>query len=118
MERRVEGAVDDTSVLQGQVVIEAGAEVINSVLRGPLIVGRHTVIRDCYIGPFTAIDHHCVVEGCEIEYSIVLEHGALRHVAQRIEESMIGRYVEVDHASERPRAHRLVLGDHSRIRLT
>lgn len=116
--RRVAGTVDGASVLQGPVVVEEGAQVHRSVLRGPLIIGCETVIRDSYIGPFTAIDHHCVVEGCEVEYSIVLEHSTLRRIGHRIEESMIGRYVEVEHTEECPRAHRLILGDHSHVRLT
>jgi glucose-1-phosphate thymidylyltransferase len=118
IEGRIEGRVDASSTLQGQVIVEAGAQIIHSVLRGPLTIGQNTVVRESYIGPFTAIDHDCVVDGCEIEYSIVLESSNLRQIEQRIEESMIGRYVEVDHAPERPRAHRLVLGDHSRVRLS
>ncbi len=114
---RVDGVVDHASVVQGQVIVERDAQIINSVLRGPLVIGHNTIIRDSYVGPFTAIGRDCLVDGCEIEYSIVMEHSALRHVGQRIEESMIGRNVEVDLANERPKAHRLVLGDHSRLRL-
>ncbi|MBS1848317.1 MAG: glucose-1-phosphate thymidylyltransferase, partial [Actinobacteria bacterium] len=42
----VEGAVDDSSTLLGRVVVEAGAQVIDSVVRGPAIIGRNTVVRD------------------------------------------------------------------------
>jgi glucose-1-phosphate thymidylyltransferase len=116
--RAVEGNIDSASLIQGQVVVEQGAQIVNSTLRGPLIVGHDSVIRDSYIGPFTTIDHHCIVEGCELEYSIVQEHSTLRNIHHRIEQSMIGRFVEVDHAPERPKAHRLILGDHSSVRLT
>ena len=54
--------------------IAAGARIINSVLRGPLVIGADTEITDSFIGPYTAIDHHCTVIHCEIQHSIVMEH--------------------------------------------
>jgi glucose-1-phosphate thymidylyltransferase len=44
----------------------------------------------------------------------VLEQSAIRDL-RRIESSLIGKNVEVGRSSERPRAYRLMLGDHSRV---
>ena len=39
IERRVEGTVDDESRIEGKVVVEAGAVIEQSVIRGPAIIG-------------------------------------------------------------------------------
>ena len=111
------GTVDAQSQVDSRVVIEAGAEVINSVIRGPAIIGEHSRIVDSYIGPFTSIYHHVTIEHCEIEYSIVLENTTLRDISGRIQDSLIGRNVEVGRANTHPHALKLTLGDHSKVGL-
>ena len=112
---RVDGDVDELSQLTGMVVIERGAEIRNSVLRGPLIVGAHARVIDTYIGPFTSIDHHCYLESIEIANSIVLEHSRITDIEHRIEDSLIGRYAQVQRSPAKPRAYKLLLGDHSKV---
>lgn len=114
VEPSIAGEVDAASTLVGRVVIEEGAIIRRSTIRGPAIIGRNTVISDSYIGPFTSIYHSCVVEGTELEHSIVLESSTIRGVA-RIEDSLIGKEVEVAPSGALPRAHRLMLGDHSKV---
>jgi len=109
------GSVDDQSELVGRIRIEEGAEIVNSVVRGPAIIGKHSRIIKFYVGPFTSIYHHCVIERSEIEYSIVLEHSHIADIERRIEHSLIGRNVEVTKSPLKPRAYRLMLGDHSRV---
>ncbi|MEP6464169.1 MAG: glucose-1-phosphate thymidylyltransferase [Frankiaceae bacterium] len=108
------GEVDADSTLVGRVVIEEGATVRGSTIRGPAIIGRNTRVLDSYIGPFTSIYHSCTIESTEIEHSIVLESSCIRGVA-RIEDSLIGKAVEVVPSSALPKAHRLMLGDHSKV---
>ena len=84
-------------------------------IRGPAIIGEHTRIINSYVGPFTSIYHHCLVESSEVEHSIVLEHGIIRDLPHRLEDSLIGRYVEITRSPLKPRAYRLVLGDHSTV---
>jgi glucose-1-phosphate thymidylyltransferase len=99
--------------LTGTVVVQAGAQIENSVIRGPAIIGERAVIRDAFIGPYSSIYHDVEIVGSEIEYSIVLEHARIRQAPGRIDQSLIGRYAEVYTAPPRPNAHRLMLGDHS-----
>jgi glucose-1-phosphate thymidylyltransferase len=112
---RIEGYVDRDTQLIGKVIVERGAEVINSTIRGPAIIGENTRILNSYVGPFTSIYHHCVVENSEIEHSIVLEHTTIRDLPHRLEDSMIGRYNEIVRSPLKPRAYRLMLGDHSNV---
>ncbi|MEV4255835.1 glucose-1-phosphate thymidylyltransferase [Spirillospora sp. NPDC049652] len=116
VEPSVAGEVDASSELIGRVVVDAGATVAGSRIVGPVIVGAGTVVRDSYLGPFTSIGRDCRVIDSEIEYSIVLRGASIDGVG-RIEASLIGREAEVTPAPNVPRAHRLVLGDHSKVQI-
>jgi glucose-1-phosphate thymidylyltransferase len=109
------GTIDAASSVDARVTIEAGAEIINSVIRGPAIIGENTRIVNSYVGPFTSIYHHCTIENCEIEYSIVLENSTVRDVDARILDSLIGRNVEIGRAPARPKALKLTLADNSKL---
>ena len=63
-------------------------------------------------------DEGVQVVHCEIEHSIVLERSHLHDVEGRIESSLIGRDVVVTAVDRKPRAHRLMLGDTSRVELS
>jgi glucose-1-phosphate thymidylyltransferase len=112
---KIEGYVDRDSEVDSRVTIEKGAEIINSVIRGPTIIGEDTRIINSYIGPFTSIFHDVVIEDSEIERAIVLEHSLIRDIPARIQESLIGRHVSLIRSPIKPKAYKLTLGDHSQV---
>ena len=112
-----EGTADEGSEIIGRVRIEAGARVSGSRIVGPAIIGAGSVVNDAYIGPFTSVSEDCRIEDSEIEYSIVLRGSSVTGV-RRVEASLIGRDVEVTPAPRNPKAHRLVLGDHSKVQIS
>jgi glucose-1-phosphate thymidylyltransferase len=116
-EPRIDGTVDEACEIIGRVVVEAGATVSGSRIVGPAVIGAGSTITGSYIGPFTAIDADCSVSESEIEYSIVLSNASISGV-RRIEASLIGHYAEVTPAPRVPRAHRLILGDHSKVQIS
>ncbi len=116
-EPAVAGTVDAASELIGRVVVGAGARISGSRIVGPAIIGAGTEITDSYVGPFTSVAAGCVIADSEIEYSIVLAGASIRGV-RRIEASLIGHHVEVTPAPKVPKAHRLVLGDHSKVQIS
>jgi glucose-1-phosphate thymidylyltransferase len=116
LEPRVAGTLDADSEVQGRVVIEEGAELINSHVRGPAIIGKDTRLVNTFVGPYTSIYHSCEISDTEIEHSIVLEESVIRDIS-RIEDSLIGKQVTVAQEPRKPKAYRLMLGDHSRIGL-
>ena len=118
LESRILGRVDKKSRVQFKVVIEKGARVVRSVIRGPAIIGEGSLIQDSYIGPFTSIDRGCRIERAEIEHSIVLEKSTLRDIPQRIEDSLIGRDVVISRSGGRPSVLRFMVGDASQVELT
>jgi glucose-1-phosphate thymidylyltransferase len=116
LEARIEGDVDDDSNIEGRVVIEAGAQVVNSRIRGPVIIGAGTRVEHSYIGPYTSVSDNCEIIDSELDHSVVLERSTIVGIA-RISDSLIGRDVEVGRSGKRPRALRLMLGDHSSLDL-
>ena len=112
---RLEGYVDRDSQVNGKVTIEKGAEIINSRIRGPAIIGEDTRIVNSYIGPFTSIYHHVLVQDSEIEHSMVLEHSEILDIPYRIEDSLIGRHSRITRSPIKPKALKMTLGDHSRV---
>jgi len=111
------GVVQPGCELIGRVVIGDGAEVSGSRIVGPAIIGAGARVANSYIGPFTSVAEDCAITDSEIEYSIVLRGASIRGV-RRIEASIIGRDVEVTPAPRVPKAHRLILGDHSKVQIS
>ena len=110
------GSVDAASSLEGRVVIEEGAEVIGSRIRGPAIIGERTKIVGSYVGPFTSVGADCDIRDAELEHSVVLEGSQIMGV-RGIMDSLIGKQVEVTRTGQVPGALRLMLGDHSKVDL-
>ena len=115
LEPAVRGFPDSASRLEGRVVLEEGSRVENSLVRGPAIIGCDTRIVDSYVGPFTSVYHHCLIERSEVAGSVVLENTSICGMERRIEDSLIGRNVRVRGERCKPRTYRLVLGDFSQV---
>ena len=111
------GTADAATELIGRVVLEDGVRITGSRIVGPVIIGANTRVADSYVGPFTSIASGCDIVDSEIEYSIVLRGASICGV-RRIEASLIGHEVELTRAPKVPMAHRLVLGDHSKVQIS
>jgi glucose-1-phosphate thymidylyltransferase len=114
VERRIDGDLHETQV-EGRVVVETGALLERAIVRGPAIIGAGAVVRDAYIGPYTAVGRHCVIEGAEVEHSILLEGSSVKHLDGRMESSLLGRDVTISRGDRQPRAYRFMVGDKSEI---
>ncbi len=112
---RIDGTVDDASRIDGNVVIEEGARVSGSVLRGPLVIGRNSTVQKSYVGPFTSIYHDVVIQNSELEHSIILEESRIMNLGHRMERSLVGKSVEIVQSGMMPKAYRFMVGDASRI---
>jgi glucose-1-phosphate thymidylyltransferase len=114
IEPRIDGKVDERSSIDGRVVVEAGAEIIDSTIRGPAVIGADTRIERSFVGPFSAVGNRCVVENSEIEHSVMMDESSVFDIA-RLEDSLIGSDAVVSRSRQRPRALRLMVGDHCRV---
>ena len=113
----IRGSVDEKSTIQGNVDIDDGSVVVNSVIRGPVVIGKNTIIKDSYIGPYTSIGNGVNVDGCEIENSIVMEESVVMNVPERIDSSILGKKSRVVKSFEKPRSVKLIIGDLSSVEI-
>jgi glucose-1-phosphate thymidylyltransferase len=116
LDRAVDGDVDDESEIDGRVVIAPGAQIVRSRIRGPVIIGAGTTIVDSFVGPFSAIGSRCTIDRSEIEHSVILDDVRVID-AGRLEDSLLGHHVEVLRSDRKPKAIRLMIGDHGLIDL-
>jgi glucose-1-phosphate thymidylyltransferase len=106
------------STIQGGVIVHPDAKVKSSVVRGPVIIGARARVRDAYIGPYTSIGEDVLIEGAEIEHSVVLPGASIRHLGGRLEASVIGPRSRVFRDFRLPRALRLTVGEDAEVCLT
>ncbi|MBN2009841.1 glucose-1-phosphate thymidylyltransferase [candidate division KSB1 bacterium] len=116
-EPQIDGEVDDKSFLAGPVTIGKGSRIVDSNIRGPVIIGNNTVIENSYIGPFTSIYDDCIVRNSEVEFSIVLNQCQIIDVGIRLESCLLGNDVQIMQAHGKPRTHKFMIGDQSRVEL-
>jgi glucose-1-phosphate thymidylyltransferase len=115
IELRIDGELDDDSRVEGRVVIEAGAVLERSVVRGPAVIGPGARIVDSYIGPYTSIDAGVQVIGTEVEHSILLAGASVHNLPARIEASLLGKDVKLERGEGMPKTLRMIVGDKSEI---
>jgi glucose-1-phosphate thymidylyltransferase len=110
--------IQGDSLVSHRVILGEGSQVINSVIRGPAIIGNNVIIRDSYIGPYTSIGDDVLIEGSEIEQSIVMCSCTIQNIEGRIDTSLIADNAKVIRAVAKPMTHRLVLAENSLVQLS
>jgi glucose-1-phosphate thymidylyltransferase len=116
VERRIYGEIDRQSQVAGRVRLGAGSRVVNSTVRGPVVIGETVLIENSFVGPFTSIGNGCQILSSVLEHCVLLENARIEHV-DRLEDSLIGKnsVVVKDHKSHQ--AYRLMIGDDSEVLL-
>jgi glucose-1-phosphate thymidylyltransferase len=111
--------VSDSAVIEGPVRIEDGSKICGeSIVRGPVVIGKDVTIIDAYVGPYTSIGNNVKMSGVEIEHSIVLDESDIACNA-RIVDSILGKNTKVSNKADTlPRSgHRLIIGENSKVEL-
>jgi glucose-1-phosphate thymidylyltransferase len=116
IERRIDGELIDSRV-EGRVVVEEGARLERSLVRGPAVIGRASSIVDAYIGPYTAIDDGVTVARSEVEHSILLAGSEISDLHARMEASLLGRNVKLTRGNGLPKTLRMIVGDNAEIEI-
>jgi glucose-1-phosphate thymidylyltransferase len=114
LDARVEGELIDSPV-EGRAVVERGARLERTRVRGPAVIGPGAQLTDSYIGPYTAIGSNVVIRGSEIEHSIVLSGSRILDLHDRMEASLLGRDVTLTSSDGRPKTLRFLVGDNAEI---
>jgi glucose-1-phosphate thymidylyltransferase len=117
IESRVEGEVDADSRVEGRVVVEPGAVLVRSVVRGPTVIAAGACIEDAYVGPYTSIGENVHVRRSEVEHSIILSGSIVEDLDTRMEASLLGRDVKLTRSKGMPKTLRMLVGDKSEIKI-
>jgi glucose-1-phosphate thymidylyltransferase len=117
LETKLEGEIDAESRVEGRVVVEAGATLTRSVVRGPAVIGAGACIEDAYIGPYTSIGGGVHVRRSEVEHSIILADSVVEDLETRMEASLLGRNVKLTRSAGPPKTLRLLVGDNCEIKI-
>jgi glucose-1-phosphate thymidylyltransferase len=116
IETRNDGTIDDASRLEGRVVISEGAKIINSTVRGPVVIGANCIIEGSYVGPYSSIGDGCEIIDSEIEHSVLMQNARVYGVT-RIVDSLMGRDACVMKDESQPSAYRMMVGDTSTVKV-
>lgn len=114
----VDGEVDFKSQIIGRVKIGENTKLINSSVRGPVIIGDNCHLENCFIGPYSSIADNVTLIDVDLEHSVILQGAKIIEINQRIVDSLLGRRAQLINAPQRPKALRFMIGDDSQIELT
>ncbi|NCR72640.1 MAG: glucose-1-phosphate thymidylyltransferase [Microcystis aeruginosa LG13-12] len=117
LEIALQGEIDANSQVIGRVQIGQGSKIINSTIRGPVIIGENCHIENCFIGPYSSIANGTKLIDADIEHSVILKDATIIGIHQRIVDSVIGRRAKLEIAPQRPKALRFMIGDDSHVEL-
>jgi len=117
LEIDLQGEIDSNSQVIGRVKIAASSKIINSTIRGPVIIGKDCHLENCFIGPYTSIADGVKLIETDLEHSVILQYAQVKGVHQRIVDSVVGQRAKVEVTPRRPKALRFLIGDDSHIEL-
>jgi glucose-1-phosphate thymidylyltransferase len=116
IKRDIKGKISSDSKIAGRVEIGQGTTVKNSSIRGPVCIAGGCRIVNSFIGPCTSIGENTVVEDSSIEHSVILSDCIICGI-ERLEDSLIGRGVQLNKCSDGFKALRVFVGDDAKIQL-
>lgn len=104
--------------IQGKVVIGEGSVIgPNTLIRGPVSIGKGCKVEASYIGPYTSIGNEVEIYNTELEHSVVFDYADI-NCSKRIVDSLIGMNATITAVHETlPSGHKLIVGDNSVVEL-
>ena len=112
-ERKIEGEIVN-SLIVGRVEVKKGAKIIDSIVKGPCVIGKDTFIKQSYIGPYTSIGARCKILNSEIDFSVIMDEVEVKDIG-KMSDSIIGRKAKVLKSDKLPKSLKLLIGEHSEV---
>jgi glucose-1-phosphate thymidylyltransferase len=112
------GDMDEQSQVIGRVRIGERSKIVNSTIRGPVVIGEDCYIENCFIGPYSSIADQVTLINADLEHSVLLQGAKVLNIQQRIVDSLVGQRAQIKEAPQHPKAVRLMIGDDSQVELT
>ena len=110
----ISGEIYGNTQIKGRVIVEEGTKIINSIVRGPCVLGKNCVIEDSFIGPYTSVGDNSKIINSAVEYCVILNDVEIYNI-HRLEESLIGRNSKIYKDGSIKRSLKLTLGDYSEV---
>jgi len=98
----------------GRVKISEDAKIINSTIKGPAYIGKNTIIENSNISPYTSIGDNCIINGCYIEDSIIMDNVKINKNNLMISESIIGENSIIENSNY---FNHFIIGRDSKIKM-
>ncbi len=117
LEEKIESVPDETSIIENRVHIGKNCQVINSHIRGPVTIGDNVILNNAFVGPFTSISDNCIIEGSDIENSVVMNGVKILNVPQPIDSSLIGAESEIGHSEGPTSSIKLFIGEKCQVQV-
>lgn len=110
--------ITDNSQIIGRVKVGENTKIINSTIRGPVIIGNNCHLENCFIGPYSSIADDVYLKEIDLEHSVILKSAEVVGIEQRIVDSVIGQRAKIHFVPKRPKALSFMIGDDSQVELT
>jgi glucose-1-phosphate thymidylyltransferase len=104
------------STIEGQLILQTGAQINNCQIIGPVIIGSGTIVTKSILGPNVSIASDCHIERSQLDDSIILSGSKISGL-KGVTGSLVGKEVVISASGETLGAVQLMIGDHSRITL-
>jgi glucose-1-phosphate thymidylyltransferase len=115
--KRIETKVDKSVKLFGRVSLGKKGAVVNSEIRGPVLIGDGVTITDSYIGPYTAIGDDCLIQGSHVENCVLMNSVKVTNVKSQIDNSLIGPESEITGNDGHKNCLEFFVGEKAKIKL-
>jgi len=109
--------IDGKSKVVGRVRIGKGCRIVDSEIRGPVVIGDGVMVRNSYIGPFTSVADECVIENSHVENSVLMRGVVIRNIRQPIDESVVGAEAEIYDEDGPTDRIKLFVGEKSKVKI-
>ena len=108
------GGVDSESRVEGRVVLEDGAQIIQSEIQGPAVIGKGTILNNVWVGPHTSIGSDCTINTTRLEHCVVMDGVRLEGI-EHLKDSILGRHATVRRTTDQQQILRLMIGDDAEV---
>lgn len=116
IETLIEGEIINSNI-EHRVILGKNSTIKDSTVRGPAVIGSNCFIEDSFIGPFTSVGDHVNIINSEIENSIIMEHCRIIDIETSITDSLLGKMAQVKRTKNKPKRHRLMIGEMSSVEI-
>jgi len=111
---RIEGEIAHDCAVEGPLVVGKHSRIRNCTLLGPVMIGKGVSCTGAKLGPNVSIGEEVIIKDATISESIILPGAEVEGVS--LSASLIGRGTIVKKSRDKA-GHSLLLGDHCRVEL-